>query len=120
MAPEPVFVKELTDADINHRLSFPTKHMGILPSFAPGSNEVKFDVRYGDEEREYAFWCIKRRTGSPKPTIDRGWSDVVRDKQLQIGDWLRFYEEGGQPTRYRIEVWRLQYSDDYGDTWTHM
>ena len=120
MATIPEFEKDLTDADINHRLSFPTKYLHMLPSFADGSNEARFDVRYGDEEHPYAFFCIKRKTGSPKPTIDRGWSDVVRDNQLQIGDRLKFYVEGGEQRRYRIEVWRPQYSDNYGVTWIPM
>ena len=42
-----------------------------------------------------------------KPTIARGWSEIVRHKRLKQGDRLKLYVEyGGETMIYRVDVER--------------
>ena len=103
-----VFEKKLTETDIVHRLSFPTGHLHLLP-FEGESRWVEFEVRpFGDEEPVWKFRCIKRDDVYAKPVIAKGWSEVVKEKRLQVDDHLKFYvdTEDGHSPRYSITVER--------------
>ena len=117
-----VFIKTLSTTDIQYRLHFPTYHLDLLP-FAEGRREVEFQVRYGENPGRITFRCIKRRGRDPKPTITRGWSEMVRRKGLAEGDLLKFYVEDGQPALCQIEVLRFRQTRLFGSmvgTWANI
>uniref|UniRef100_A0A803LWB4 TF-B3 domain-containing protein n=1 Tax=Chenopodium quinoa TaxID=63459 RepID=A0A803LWB4_CHEQI len=100
-----IFVKELKQTDIEHRLSWPTESLGHLPTFN-GGNRVNFEV-VDDTGRSWPFRCSIRRTGPyAKPVITSGWLDFVRANNLESGDTIIFYKDqvpDRQPT-YRVRV----------------
>ena len=101
-----VFHKYLTNTEINNkRLFYPTKHLGKLPPFKTGRHDVEFHVSYR-HEKPCRFRCIIREGEHEKPTISKGWSEVVRKKRLSIGDKLVLHIEENEPVRYWIEVYR--------------
>ena len=102
-----LFCKTLTKTDIEYRLHFPTHCLQILP-FPRAQRHIQFLVKYRDNPPPSTFICIKRNGRYSKPTITRGWLEIVREKQLKVGDRLRFYiEAGDQPMIFRIEAERL-------------
>ena len=101
-----VSCKNLTNTEINcKRLFYPTQHLGILP-FKKDRRDVEFYVSYR-HERPLLFRCKKRggKDEYAKPTISTGWSKMVRDKGLSVGDILMFYVEKDDPACYWIEVY---------------
>ena len=106
-----VFEKVLTDTEIKcKRLFYPTGELGILP-FREGKLDAEFPVgyRHHSHEHAYNFRCIKREGKYAKPTIAKGWSQMVRDKGLQIGDKLEFHKEENHHfalVPYWIEIYR--------------
>ncbi|KAF7842757.1 AP2/ERF and B3 domain-containing transcription repressor RAV2-like [Senna tora] len=103
-----VFVKKLTHTDVKYRLSFPSKHVGILPA-----DGVEFGVKCG--EQVYTFWCTKRKEGPLKPVIEKGWSSLVRDRGIQVGDMLEFYMQKPLPSDEEHEDEDEDEEEDDGD-----
>ena len=111
-----LFCKILTKTDIEYRLNFPTTSLNNLP-LAMAQRRIEFLARYQDNNPPKIFVCIKRRGICPKPTIATGWLELVREKDLQVGDRLKFYlEEGIEPQIYRIDVERLHPIILFGST----
>ena len=84
-----LFCKTLTKTDIERRLLFPTQWLHVLP-LAQVRRHIEFEVRYADNPLLNTFFSIKRSGRYPKPTITRGWLEIVREKQLKVGDRLFF------------------------------
>jgi len=95
-----LFSKTLTSSDITRRLAWPTEHVDALiegvgrPAInlnaMPGHN-VQFQL--SDENgQSWALRCFTRQTGPYlKPVISAGWVELVRAKNLRVGDQVFFY-----------------------------
>ncbi|GKU98926.1 hypothetical protein SLEP1_g11859 [Rubroshorea leprosula] len=101
-----LFSKILTQTDIDKRLAIPTKFMRQhLPEFPGGTlNLMVEDVRGHD----WSFGYSIRREGHPKPVLQAGWLDFVRDNCLTPGDRITFWQDqnAANGPRYKIAAER--------------
>ncbi|KAK8486659.1 hypothetical protein V6N11_033112 [Hibiscus sabdariffa] len=92
MAIQLVFVKTLTQTDIEKRLSVPTKKKICFLDFG-GQHNVGFKAM-DSKGKVWPFSCSKRKAkGYPKPVLSKGWLPFVRCWELEIGDKVIFYRQ---------------------------
>ncbi|GAB4857611.1 hypothetical protein Ancab_040527 [Ancistrocladus abbreviatus] len=83
--------KVLTETDVQHRLSWPTPHLGqILP---PGAREAYFEV-VDNCGHLWLFKCKIRNGKYAKPVITGRWRDFARAKGVMRG--------------YKVVIWQHQ------------
>ena len=101
-----LFVKVLTNIDVERRLSFPGD---CLPAFiqSEGCHGIVLLVK-DDFGILWNFRCIKRSGVDQKLVIVSGWIQFVRSKELHSGDSVSLYRDDDMVTgaNYKIEVKR--------------
>ncbi|KAF7803604.1 ABC transporter G family member 29-like [Senna tora] len=109
-----LFRKVLKESHVKaRRLDFPTRFLSFLPFHHHQPlmmRRVRFEARYGKEDDVRSFECVVRNGPYLKPTISRGWSQLLHDKRLRPGDLIIFYlhHHPQQPLHFTIQAFRPQ------------
>ncbi|OMO92221.1 hypothetical protein COLO4_17739 [Corchorus olitorius] len=97
-----IFSKILTKTDVEKRLAVPSKHLKCFPRFKGHEHAVNIEAIDDQSGKICVFQCSIRKKNHLKPVISKGWVQYVRNRQLRVGDKVKFYREAGG--NYRIKV----------------
>ncbi|KAJ6887936.1 B3 domain-containing transcription factor NGA4-like [Populus alba x Populus x berolinensis] len=83
------FSKILCKTDTSKTLSVPTKSLKSLPSFKAG-HAVEFQA-IDESGFVWTFKCSTCKKGQyRKPVLSKGWLAFIRNKNLKVGDKIKF------------------------------